>query len=163
MQKKTDMSLTCFKPDWAEAKMRWQAFWQGEMLDRPPIIVTASRKPGLHVPTRTSLEAITEDFASIADRMLEIAMATYYGGDAFPYYVPTFGPDQFAAFIGCKLRWSPDSPDTNWIDPFVANWDSDIPFHYETNYWWQRMQEFCAILAEKADGRVLIAHLDSSP
>jgi len=152
--------MTVFKPDFAEACRHWQAFWQGELIDRPLIVVTSPKEAGIPIPPRAYLEGVNGDFAGPAENMIKRAAATYYGGDAIPVYTPSFGPDQFAGFLGAKLQMTCDESNTSWAEPFVTDWDSVIPFTYQQNLLWQRMQQFYRVLTEKAEGMILMGHLD---
>jgi hypothetical protein len=59
-----------YKPDWAAARKRLEAFWAGEILDRCPVAVIAPRKTAVSAP------ACTSDPAWLAN--------TYFGGEAVP-------------------------------------------------------------------------------
>jgi len=163
-------ALSAFKPDISEARRRWQAFWQGELIERPLVVVTAPQP----VPAKTMeapatlgssgrgryYDSIFGNPAETAAGVVAQAAATYWGGEAVPTYEPAFGPDQFAAFLGAELYYSPDSDSTSWVKPFVEDWERVLPLTVEGHPWYERMMLFLRTLSETAAGRVVIGHLD---
>jgi hypothetical protein len=89
-QKPSPLTL---KPDLPEAAQRWEAYFAGEMLDRPVVCVTAPR----HGPARPwgygYRRRIFGDLDEVIEEALARAEATYYAGEA----IPSFGPDETAA------------------------------------------------------------------
>ena len=80
-----------------------------------------------------------------------------YPAEAIPGYSPDHGPDQFAACLGTTLHFSPDLPETNWIKPFVDDWQDVLPLRLdETNAVWQSLLKFTRLLAEHARGKYLV-------
>lgn len=51
---------------------------------------------------------------------------TYYGGEAVPYFQPSFGPDQLAAFVGGRLDSSGASSHSTWSASFVESWQESL-------------------------------------
>ena len=82
-----------YKEDWQEAQERMEAWWQGEILDRAVIQVTAPRDgvvppPGPDgVPEERLLEWFT-DVEQVVPRLERRVQATYWGGEAFPVVYP---------------------------------------------------------------------------
>jgi len=151
-----------FKPDFEEAKRHWAAFWHQEIIDRPCIYITAPKDNARPVPGLPYMAGSDGNFDEPAVLVVERAAQTYWGGDAVPSYNPSFGPDQFAAFIGAELKVSEHSAGTSWAVPFVEDWESVLPLELDPgNEWWKRMQGFVSRLAEAADGKMLISHLDT--
>lgn len=150
-----------FKPDFDEAVQRMLTFWAGEIIDRPACGITAPLPGAEFIPGSTYMEGARDDFSPIIKRAVHNASVTYWGGEAMPAYVPSFGPDQFAAWMGADLRWSDSGEGTNWVVAFVDDWEDAFPLHIETQgYWWRRMVEFVAALAEAMQGKMLVGHLD---
>ncbi|MGI6705555.1 MAG: hypothetical protein ACOX6S_04605 [Clostridia bacterium] len=152
-----------FKPDLDEANRRWQAYYEGDIIDRPVVCVTAPKK-GYEKVRRdpvTYQDRVFGDMDEIIDRMLESAEATFYGGEAVPAAYLSFGPDEIAAFCGAELCWSEDSPETNWSKPFVEQWEEVFPLQLqEDNPLWQRMLTFYRRASEKMAGKMLLSSLD---
>lgn len=149
------------KSDLEEAARRWEAFLHGEILDRPVVCVTAPRDGREEAPRIPYRERVFGDMDELIDRMLDAAEATYYGGEAIPSASLSFGPDEIACFCGGELRWSDDSGDTNWSEPFVERWDDVLPLRIEhENALWQRMLRFYRRAAERLAGKMLLSPLD---
>lgn len=150
------------KPDFAEARKRWEAFWNHELLDRPCCVVRAplhdDRPPK---PGPRYMAGAREDLRSVAEQALEAASDIWYGGEAIPCYTPSFGPDMFAAWLGADLHFPENDFGTSWVVPCVDDWEAALPIKLkEDSYWWRRMLEFCRTLAEVMHGKMLVAHLD---
>jgi len=152
-----------YKPDADEALQRLAAFWHGDLLDRPPVIA-ACTKQGATPPPRghAQLDGLDGDFARAVEIFEAQAEATYYAAECFPTFVPSFGPDQFAAFLGGEIVVSPDSRHTSWVLPFVDDWTQALPLRLdENNRYWRQMLDFCTYLGKAAEGKYLVSTLDT--
>ena len=150
-----------FKPDFEEAKKHWQAFWARQIINRPCIVIRAPKDGAKKVPAPVYMEGRDGNFDAPMARLLEWAATIYWGGDAIPNYTPSFGPDQFSAFLGAELMWSKESMGTSWAIPFVNNWDKVLPFQLKPeNKWWKRMLAFVRKLAAATEGKMVLSHLD---
>jgi len=147
-----------YKPDLEEAVRHWEAYWEMGVLDRPTIAVRAPRT-GVDVPPGPRYTAgYDEDFHEVYERVDRHLQGTFFGGDAMPFYDPSFGPDQMAAFLGSRLV---RMPQTTWSMPCVADWDQALPLRLDPeNYWWNRMLDFCRAGLEYSQGKFLIGVLD---
>lgn len=153
--------LRAFKPDIEQAAQRWQAFYAGEIIDRPVVCVTAPRDRYQPAVPITYHEKVYGDLDEIVERGLANAEATFWGGEAVPSFYPSFGPDEISVFLGAELRWSPDSPDTNWSVPFVNDWEQHLPLRLKTTHpLWQRLLELYSRAAERFSGKVLLVAPD---
>jgi len=150
-----------FKPNLDEALAHWRAFWNKEIINRPCVAVTAPKDgvktepgpPGQYVPD--------VDFDKILDQAESAMAATYYGGEAMPFFQPSFGPDQLAAFVGGQLDTSKDSDSTTWSVPFVDSWERALPLQLgHGNDSWLRMLELCRKAGERGNGKFLVGVLD---
>lgn len=155
-------SPLAFKPDFAEAKERWLAFWDHELIDRPCCLVTAIKEGAGQLPPHPPyLAGSREPFGPVIDALLARAEATWFGGEAMPAYTPSFGPDMFASWLGADLEFDKDNYGTNWVVPTITDWATDLPLTLaEDSRWWQRMLDFCKALGDAFAGKMLVAHLD---
>lgn len=156
------MPLTT-KPDLDRVQDVWNHFWAGEMLGRPPVVASVT-KPGMEPfkeerhRYQDALEGRFRERMESIDRWLE---STIFLAEEIPFFIPDFGPDQYAAFFGGTLEYSPDSPGTNWIEPWVENWDDVLPLKIdESNPLWRGVLEYSGMLAEHARGRYLVGGCD---
>ncbi len=150
-----------FKPDFAEARRYWRAFWAGEIIDRPGIMIRAPKDGVKQEPGPPYMAGHDGNFDPAIDRMLAHAGTTYFAGEAIPCHSPSFGPDMFAGFLGADLARSADSSGTSWSMPTVENWADALPLELDSrNPIWRRMVDFVRRIAERCEGKLLVSHID---
>lgn len=145
-----------------DAFARLDAFWQGEMIDRPIVCVTSPAGTAaaeyyddnyyarIHADLEKHVRGVLGNFSN-----------RYYGGEALPKAFLSFGCDEMAAFCGGELCFHPDSFDTNWSVPFVEDWNAALPFSIDDkNSLWQKMLAYIARSAELYHGKMLIDPID---
>ncbi len=148
-----------------EVKIKWNAFWAGEMLKRPLVVA--------HVPKSGVYENFTADkyynlinndvdsFLSSVDKMLD---ATWYMAESVPFFSPDLGPDQIAAFLGSEIYSSEDSKNTSWVKHIVENkddWSGFLPLKFDPdNKWLKQHSEICAKTAKHAKGKYVVGVAD---
>ena len=124
-----------YKPDWPQARQRFLAFWEHEIVDRACVSVTARREEWVPAPQASDPEAKFTDIDYWLAFLNATFRNTYYAGEAIPALGSSLG---FAVFGGePQFR-----EDTIWIDPIIDDWDS---FSYRLvpgNKWCQRFLEF---------------------
>ncbi len=160
----TDRSLSplSLKPDFQEAAARWEAFWAGEMLDRPPVVVTCPAQDAEPAPRPHYHEMMFDPIDEVVQGVDRWVRSRYWGGDAMPQFSPGFGPDVFAAFLGAELEFGENREiATSWSVPFVEDWREALPLQIDRDgIYWRRMRELYRRLREVADGHWLVSHLD---
>ncbi len=151
-----------FKPDLADAARRYEAFYAGEIIDRPLLQVLAPLRQGANPwYERSYHDLVFGDMNATLDQVLEQASSTYYGGDAVPSCYLSFAPDAIAVFCGAELRWNEASGDTNWSVPFVERWEDALPLRFnEEHPLWRRQIAFLRLAAERLEGKMLLRTLD---
>ncbi len=151
-----------FKPDFEEARERWAAFWQGEIVDRPVAMIRCPKAGVERRPEGRYMEGRDGDYDAVIDRFEAWAATVAWLGEAIPVYVPSFGPDMFAGFLGAPLNYGTQGDtNTSWSEPCVEDWAAALPLAIAPeNPVWVRTQEFVARLAERSRGRWVVAHLD---
>jgi hypothetical protein len=156
-----DNPLATFKPDIDEAEQRWQAYYAGDIIDRPPVCVTAPLNDyGKAVPISYP-EKVFGDISQLIKHVWQNAKTTFWGGESVPSFCPSFGPDEIATFCGAELHWSSDSPDTNWSVPFVRDWQQAFPLHLNiTNPLLQRQMKIYQKAAEAFAGKIILVAPD---
>jgi hypothetical protein len=144
----------------------WRHFWNHELYEnRPPVVVTVAKPGRTHVGAGhlRYYRAVTQQYDAILaqiDRHLE---TTDYLAEALPHIGPDHGPDQYAAFFGGDLRYSDDSPNTNWMTPFVGDegWAPHLPLQRDDdNPVWQSLLDLSRRMAAHAAGRYLVGVCD---
>ena len=153
--------LTVLKPDLEEAEERWLAFWDHQIIDRPCCMMRAPLAGAEPAPPPPYMAGAHGDHEAVARQALAWGRSQYWAGEAVPCYVPSFGPDMFAAFLGAELKFPEEGHGNSWAAPCVDDWERDLPIALDPdNVWWRRMQDFCAALAGGFEGEMLAAHLD---
>ncbi|MBU4199437.1 MAG: hypothetical protein KKE37_12345 [Verrucomicrobia bacterium] len=151
-----------FKPDIVETNRRWEAYWKGELLDRPVVVCNILKINYPFLPESSYRERVYGDLNAILDRALHNAQGTEYLAESVPQFRLSFGPDEIAVFCGAELAWSDDSNcDTNWSKPFVTDWTRNLPLSLKPESpLWQRMQLFYRLAGERLGGQILLQSLD---
>ena len=154
--------LATTKPDFAEARTRWNHYWAGEVWKRPPVVADVP-KPGKEWQGHgdryyMAIQGKWDEQLAQVDRWLE---STDFVADSIPNFAPDFGPDQFAAFFGGSFRISEDSRGTSWIPAFVDDWAKVLPLVFDTsNTWWRRILEYSRKIRAHSRGRYLVGVCD---
>ncbi len=116
---------------------RNEAFWRGELEERPLMWVTVpAARPGAPPPEPEREEALWTDVDYVMAAAEDSLARTHYAGDALPVFNPWLGPDQFAAWLGAELTLRPRD-NTSWVKPFVEDWsEHPVLAIREDNPWW---------------------------
>ncbi|OGG47094.1 MAG: hypothetical protein A3F84_14050 [Candidatus Handelsmanbacteria bacterium RIFCSPLOWO2_12_FULL_64_10] len=150
-----------YKDDWEDAKRRMTAWWEGEVLDRVCLQVTAPKEGARQRPIPEPPDLLTRwtDADYLIEKAQERFRATFYGGEAFPCFVPNFGPDVFSAFLGADLVFAET---TSWAEtPVVRDWTSPPHCLDPENRWWRRMKGLIETAVERAEGAFVVAVPDT--
>jgi hypothetical protein len=149
------------KPDLDEAARRWDAFYNGQIIDRPLVWITAP-KPGRepHRPINYRRRAM-DDIDKVIDDELSNCEGVYWLGESVPAFYPSIGTDEVAVFCGANLQWNDASGDTNWSERFVTDWEKALPFAVHTdNPYYQRVLALVRRAADRMAGKMLISGID---
>jgi hypothetical protein len=146
----------------AKACLRNEAFWKNEIEEYPLMWITAPDTNGT-VPKLSDSSDINEKWTNVD---LAIAHAendlarTYFAGDALPVFNPWFGPDQFAAWLGCEMELRVAQL-TSWVKPFVADWSKYQQFKIDSsNKWWRLYLEIVKASVEAGRHKWVTAYPD---
>lgn len=153
-----------FKDDWEMSKERFDAYWEGEILDRCCIAVTAPRKAPIdskiELQTARDLAWKWTDSEFRVNEMISNAAKTFYGGEAFPNFFINLGPGVMAAFVGSMYKLAES---TVWFDsdPIIKDWDNkpEIKYRLDTEMW-KIFQNIMDKALEKAEGRYMVGVTD---
>jgi len=146
------------KEDWPQVQERYEAFWHGEIIDRPLIQVTAPKGPSEPADVPVDEEDMLDWFTNPERVMARIERRvehTYWGGDAFPLVFPvnTSLVAIEAAYLGCPYKFALESG-TAWHVPIIDDWE-DLPSLEVApdNFWWRTTQELLELAAKRGVGR----------
>jgi len=111
------------KPRFEQTVRRFDAWWRGEVIDRPPL--TLPIKPARPYEGPTSQHATERD--RWLDAEFQVASMTAglrqhdYPADNLPVLQPNVGPELTAALLGCELDFLTDR--TSWSKPIIDHID----------------------------------------
>ena len=114
-----------YKPDAAQSCARMEAWWEGQIIDRPAILLTAPKPNPRPLPQKQ--HATLRDWWMDVEYVVECgaitAENTYWAGDGLPMFWPNLGPEILSACMGCPLTFGES---TSWTTPILHDWN-DIP------------------------------------
>jgi len=83
------------------ARHRWEAFWQGEMIDRQVVCIIVKKQDAGNEPIYEDnyYTRMYSDLTVHVKEVLDNLSRYYYLGEAIPKAFLSFGPDEIAAFL----------------------------------------------------------------
>jgi hypothetical protein len=160
--KGTSMMEIHNKPDFARAMERIEAWFAGELLDRPPIRFSLHNAEYEHASAMAgrwpNLKSRWFDAEYQVDRFLENIRGRTFYGETFPVFWPNLGPNVYAAFFGGELEYGEV---TSWIRHFVRD-DADIAqlkFRRHNEYF-QGIEQLTRVALEKCAGQFMVGYTD---
>jgi hypothetical protein len=148
--------------DWEMRIRRQDAFWAGEIIDRPVVNISVSKKNAKFKSSPqkpySSERKRWMDPERIADTAVCNTGNTVYCGDALPVAFPNLGPEVFSAFFGMEMEYSET---TSWGIPNLHDWGdvSKIRFSKD-NFYWRKIIEITDALLEKGRGIFYTGYTD---
>lgn len=154
-------TLRC-KPDLPLTKRRFAAWWEGAVIDRPPVSLHVQvRPPTPPAPRpagapRSRREAWLDPEHALAWTEAALA-ARAFVGDEFPMAFANVGPDLTATVFGCELEFGEG---TSWAQPVVHDeegWRRLLERAPDfTNPYWAFIERAMDLFIERADGRWIV-------
>ncbi len=168
--------------NWEKIKTYYKAWWNCEVLDKVPIWVAAPRDDlqSREVLSGNTIKIRREERFNkekVIESVEKIFQATFFGGVAFPCYLPNFGTDVFSAYMGADIEFSPiflpasawganvgELPPISW-----ARWNNPVLTDYsdlcviqikDKNLYWQKTKEFMRYALEISQGKYLVGLTD---
>ncbi len=154
-----------YKEDAGEALDRFEAFFQGEVIDRPPVSMRFRNKDAsfpAEEKAYPSLEARWLDIEHRAERAADDMKHWVFAGDALPIVWPNMGPEIFSAWCGCGYEYGED---TTWSIPSIEDWDSDAPrSRFDPQHpLFKKTLRYTELLVELGKGRFIAGLTDFHP
>lgn len=169
-----------YKEDWEEARQRWEAWWQGEVLDRVVLQVYAPREKPLPVKPPPPLPEgfPTQDLGwllagawafwgpegewdveAILGRWESHWAHTFYGGEAFPQIWLNFGPGVLASYLVDHWRFATN---TVWFAlPEPLDWETIVGLSGKPpTPWWRGTLRWVEALEAKVPWDFLVGMPD---
>ena len=152
------------KPDYEMTKKRFDAFWEGEIIDRPPVGLAVSVENPKPLPQKKH-KSHEERWLDIDFRVeLEAAYLNNrkYLGDSLPIAFPNMGPEIFSAWCGCGYNFGEE---TTWSEPCILSWEEDgDKGDLDMNHpLFKKTEEFTRKLIERGRGEFITGLTDFHP
>jgi hypothetical protein len=155
--------------DWDKIRKRFEAFWEGNVLDRCMIAVFA---PKDGVREIDSMKAEEENLSKeellrrwtdaeyVVDRKLKEFNRTFFGGDAFPQIWLNLGASGHAGYFrGSKYGFAPD---TVWFESIIDDPDSFKLYFDKETFLYRKTLELAEILTSESKGRYFVSMPDTA-
>ena len=132
-----------YKPDWEEAKARFNAWWQRSSIDRPAIQVLGIYDEPLEPLIEIPEPADDRDRFLNVERQIKIAQNSVrqYSilAESYPQINLNIGPGSLAIYLGSEPIFHPT---TVWFKDVVEDWREFGPLKYDPdNYWLKKHLE----------------------
>ncbi len=151
------------KPDFEQTAARFEAWWAGEVIDRPPVSIT--------IPPTRQAKLPDRPHASLRDRWLDVEYqveaalsrlrARDWLGDSIPAWYPNVGPELTSTPFGCELHFSEQ---TSWSVPIIESveqWQTMIDTQPDfDNVYWQTIERMTDLAIERFAGEALVGIAD---
>jgi hypothetical protein len=155
-------SLT-LKPDLAQTVERFEAWWHGQLIDRPPVTlsVNPARPYGGPVSTHPTWRERWLDVEFVVESSIALLEQRDYPADSLPIFWPNLGPEISATPFGCDLFFTET---TSWSSPVIHCCDDwsrllDTPPDFDNRYW-RTVEQMTDLAIERCQGRYLVGLTD---
>lgn len=150
-----------YKDDWEQAEERMRAFFAGDIIDRPVVLVTAPKKGVCQTPVNPwhILMNNLDDPDLVFEKAQQHFRQTWFGGEAFPFFNLNLGPGSTAAYMGGKRQvmettvWFEQEESTPWEKVLSLKLLPD-------EAWWKLTREVTDRAAALGGGHFLIGMPD---
>ncbi|MFH1905151.1 MAG: hypothetical protein ABIK53_06505 [bacterium] len=137
-----------YKENWPEARERWIAYWNGDIIDRPIILMMVPKKEIHQVPEPKDPFTKWTDIDYEIKRKEAIHHSRYYLGEAIPH---TRHGMAWSAYYGGPVKYQPDSI---WLEPCIESWDKTPDWKKDWNDWgWKHLKKAVRETAKTAAGK----------
>lgn len=166
------------KEDFEEAKLRIEAWWNGEIIDRVPIMITAPKKnnnkynnwiypsafplSGIWDGTLTGYEKVKDPESFFTDpnivipRIEKLINDTFWGGEAIPVMFPVSIVAALAHYLGSPIKFI--NAMTTWAEPVINSWSNRKEFKFDPeNEWWKKSKILLEEASKRANGRYMVS------
>lgn len=152
-------------PEFDKAMQRIYAWYEHEIIDRPPIRFSAHNAEYTISPhlmkTWSSLKDRWFDAEYQIDLFIDSIKDRKFYAETFPVFWPNLGPEVYTAFHGSELEYMEV---TSYSIPFVKEWKDmeKIKFNWNNTYL-KKIDELTKIALEKCPGKFMVGYTDLHP
>jgi len=151
-------------PGFEAAMKRVYAWFEGAVLDRPPIRFVAHNafvEQANQAYPSGNLKDRWFDAEFQVETFLKSIEGQRFHGETFPIFWPNLGPEVYAAFYGATLEYGEV---TSWSVPFVRTWDDMARLKLDLgNEYFTRLEAITRCALERLRDKALIGYTDLHP
>lgn len=151
------------KPDLARTIDRLEAWWLGEIVDRPPVSIGIPPTAPVDLPRKqhASLREQWLDVEYHVERGLAGLKSRTFVGDDIPAWMPNVGPELTSTLWNCELEFGKN---TSWSIPFIESPDqfrqiAEQPPNFD-NVYWQTIERMTDLALERFAGVAMVSIAD---
>jgi len=165
MEKKWTLELEK-KPDFDQAMQRIYAWYEQEMIDRPPIRFSAHNAEynETHLLKGRSWANLKERWWD-TDYQIELfedqLKHSVFNAETFPIFWPNLGPEVYTAFYGIELEYKEV---TSYAISNIKDWSQldDIRLDFNNPYF-KKIEEMTNAVLERCQGKYMVGYTDLHP
>ncbi len=154
-------------PQFDMAMQRVDAWYQNEIIDRPPIRFQAhnaflnAATEEIENLSRAEKKAWWFDAELQVDLFVKSVEGRRFHGETFPVFFPNLGPEIYAAFYGAQLVYGEV---TSYAEPLVKDWDDiDLPKLDMENEYFKTIEALTHHALERCEGLFMVGYTDLHP
>jgi hypothetical protein len=160
MKRPSTRTLSFDLGDWDRVQRDWLAWWEGD-LARPLVVMHGYEPPSGPLP-RVHLIAANYPADMTAEEIVDSIhphlKCVRCFGDAFPRWLPYFGPGILAGFLGSEVN---PTDSTVWFSPSREADLSDIEVAYDPdNVWWRGVRDLSVAAVRRWGNEFVVGHTD---
>lgn len=154
------------KPDYDKSAERYEAFWNFDVADRPPVNIVFPKKdyvyPDIEIKTYASYRDKWLDVEYRAARDAAWVSSLEFYADSMPIVWPNMGPEIFSVWCGCDYEFTDT---TTWTKPLIIDWAADL--HKAkldmTGEMFRITERYTDLLLELGKGKFIVGLTDLHP
>lgn len=155
-----------FKPDYAAARERIEAFWNNDVLDRPVLVMHIAKPIDEQVPYPPSHHTDPAARWTDAQYQADVALASMQNqeflAETLPIAYPNLGPEIFSALYGCPIFFGDFG--TSWTEPNLHDWSQADSLQLDWNSpWLKKLIEMTDALLEVGKDKFITGMTDWHP
>lgn len=153
------------KDDAEMALKRIYAWYEGQIIDRPPIRFAAhnaqyNQAEGPRI-TAEQWKARWFDAEQVIENFVKSLEGRRFLAETFPIYWPNLGPDVYAAYHGCELLYSDV---TSWSEPCIRDPEDIKSIQFDRNgTYFKKTEELMALALAQCPGKFMVGYTDLHP
>lgn len=153
------------KPDFESCMRRIYAWYEGEVVDRPPVRFSSHNEEYNHIVKSGKTWNSLKDRWMDTEYQLELFERSIKGkrflGETFPIYWPNLGPNVYASFYGCPVEFGEV---TSWALPTLKSVEDFAALRLDTQCeYYQKLEEMTVCALEQCHGKYLVGYTDFHP